>query len=188
VARKHRHNWQPKLGGLPRFDGHAQTVVHGSIAGRFDSIAHMSVPFFSVPRSAVRVALCMVLFPGFVAAGVAAVPTEMPKMRPASSQAMNSGPSERLVEVWVDLTVPGLATLPRNDTQARAALRDRITRQQDSVMQSLIELGAIELARVQQVRNALAVRLPADAVDRARNIAGVRAIRPVTHLQRDGFK
>lgn len=94
-------------------------------------------------------------------------------------------PSDATIEVWVDLTLPPLATLPREARDERAALRERIGRQQGEVMAQLAALGAIEEARVQQVRNALAVRLPAEALERARRIPGVRGVHPVTHIKRE---
>jgi hypothetical protein len=94
--------------------------------------------------------------------------------------------TNREVEVWIDLSVQPLASVARDASDERAALRALVVAQQDDVMGQLSRLGAVELARVQLVRNALAVRMPADALDRARSIAGVRNIRPVTHIQRDG--
>jgi hypothetical protein len=104
----------------------------------------------------------------------------MPVGTTASAQSKN-----REIEVWIDLNIQPLASVPRDATDERAALRARIVAQQDDVMGQLATLGAVELARIQQVRNALAVRIPAEAIDRARNIPGVRSIRPVTHIRRD---
>src|SRR5688572_10557473 len=82
------------------------------------------------------------------------------------------------VEVWVQLTLPELASVPAAD---RDAARRRIAHQQDTVMAALRDLGAVEQARVQLVRNALAVTLPRAALKQARGIAGVRAITPIRH-------
>ena len=89
-----------------------------------------------------------------------------------------------MVSVWVDLDLPALASVPRNDAAARDALRSQILAQQDEVMRRLLELGATEQARVQTVRNALAVRLPATQIDTARLIPGVRSVRSVRNVER----
>lgn len=83
------------------------------------------------------------------------------------------------VAVWVDLDLPELASLPREQEAERAALRRRIVEQQDQVMARLRALGAVEQARVQVVRNALAVRLRPDQIDAARKLPGVRGVHPV---------
>jgi hypothetical protein len=90
------------------------------------------------------------------------------------------------VEVWVVLSEPALATLPRDANKERNAARGRIQRQQDDVMAQLATLGAVESARVQHSQNALAVRIPPAAVERARKIEGVIAIRSVTHRNHIG--
>lgn len=91
-----------------------------------------------------------------------------------------------LVEVWVVLSEPALATLPREATEQRTALRRRIVLQQDAVMAQLVALGAIEAARLQQVRNAIAVRLPPAAIEKAKKIEGVVGIHAVSHRNRVG--
>lgn len=90
------------------------------------------------------------------------------------------------VEVWVVLSEPALVTLPREATEQRTALRRRIVRQQDLVMAQLVALGAIESARVQQVRNAIAVRLPPAAIEKAKKIEGVVGVHSVSHRNRIG--
>lgn len=90
------------------------------------------------------------------------------------------------VEVWVVLSEPALATLPRAANEERKALHRRIERQQDAVMAQLAALGAVETARVQHARNALAVRLPPAAIERASRIEGVISIRRVTHRNHIG--
>jgi hypothetical protein len=90
------------------------------------------------------------------------------------------------VEVWVVLSEPALATLPRDANKKRNELRQRIDRQQNDVMSQLAALGAVESARVQHTRNALAVRIPRSAIDSARKIEGVISIRRVTHRNRIG--
>mgnify|MGYP003531316384 CR=1 FL=1 len=90
------------------------------------------------------------------------------------------------VEVWVELSEPALASLPRHQVAARAAQLRRIADEQDRVMMQLQRLGAVERARLQTVRNALAVTLPAAALDQARAIVGVRRVQAVQHRNRVG--
>ena len=94
-----------------------------------------------------------------------------------------TGPVERSgrVSVWVDLDLPALARVPRAE---REAVRLKILAQQDQVMGRLRQLGAQEQARIQQVRNALAVRLDGTQLDAARAIPGVRSVRIVRDIQR----
>lgn len=94
--------------------------------------------------------------------------------------------SPESVEVWVALSVPALASLPAEATEQRAALRERILEQQNDVMEKLVALGAVESGRLQQVSNALAVRLPVAAIPNVKKIDGVTAVRPVTHRNRIG--
>jgi len=51
-------------------------------------------------------------------------------------------------------------------------------------MGRLRELGAVEPTRVQQVRNALAVRLPLAQLPAARALPGVRSVAAVRHVER----
>jgi hypothetical protein len=80
--------------------------------------------------------------------------------------------------------VPPLSTQPAQNREARAALRARIEKQQDDVMSQLAALGAKESARVVEVRNAIAVRIPASAIADARALPGVIKVRAVKHRQR----
>ena len=89
------------------------------------------------------------------------------------------------VSVWVDLDLPELASVAAAKRAEREALRLRIGAQQDAVMNRLRALDAQEQARVQLVRNAIAVRLPAAQIDAARQIPGVRAVRIVRHRSTD---
>jgi hypothetical protein len=89
------------------------------------------------------------------------------------------------ISVWVDLDVPELASLANSARVEREALRLRIGAQQDAVMDRLRALDAQEQARVQVVRNAIAVRLPAAQIDAARRIPGVRAVHIVRHRSTD---
>lgn len=91
-----------------------------------------------------------------------------------------------LVEVWVVLSEPALATLPRDANEQRSALRQRVVRQQDDVMAQLAALGAVEIARVQWARNAIAVRISPAAIDSAKKISGVTAVHAVSHRNRIG--
>ena len=105
----------------------------------------------------------------------------------ASASALTMPVATRTVErsgrvsVWVDLDLPALARVPRAE---REAVRLKILAQQDQVMGRLRQLGAQEQARIQQVRNALAVRLDGTQLDAARAIPGVRSVRIVRDIQR----
>ena len=94
-----------------------------------------------------------------------------------------AGP-DATVDAWVVLSLPELASLPREAVAERHTLQARIHQQQDEVMAALSALGAVELARVQQLRNALAVRLPLAQVPAARALSGVLAVRPVRDVDR----
>lgn len=80
---------------------------------------------------------------------------------------------------WVTLSEPPLAEGAHD-----AAARQRVADQQDEVMRRLQALGAVEVARVRLLRNALAVRLPPEAVPAARQIPGVRGVSPVHDIER----
>ena len=116
-------------------------------------------------------------------AGPAAVRPHVPM--PAPSAVRKPADADGRVSVWVDLELPELASVPRGRRAEREALRSQIQAQQDAVMGRLRELGATEQARVQQVRNALAVRLPVAQLDAARRIPSVRAVRIVRNIDRD---
>jgi hypothetical protein len=98
----------------------------------------------------------------------------------AAAEPLPADAAEPWVEVWIDMDLPALAQLPAAD---RVAAATRIREQQDAVMQQLQALGAVEQSRVQLVRNALAVRMPAAAIPQARHIDGVRGVRPVRHRE-----
>jgi hypothetical protein len=66
----------------------------------------------------------------------------------------------------------------------RAAWRPHILAQQAQVMLGLQALGAKEIARVQQVRNAVAVRLDASQMTAARALPGVRLVRIARDIER----
>jgi hypothetical protein len=85
------------------------------------------------------------------------------------------------VSVWVDLDLPALAEVPRAE---REALRSNILAQQMQVMRGLHALGAQELARVQQVRNAVSVRIDTAQIDAAKALPGVRSVRLVRDVER----
>jgi hypothetical protein len=93
--------------------------------------------------------------------------------------------SPQTVEVWVVLSEPALASLPRDAAaNERAELQRRIKRQQDDIMTQLAALGAVESARVQRVRNAIAVTLPAAAIESAKKIPGVLSVHAISHRNR----
>lgn len=134
-------------------------------------------------RPSLIACLAMALRVDGAQADVASPDPQMP-YRPPAPPVSQTPPLPAVVEVWIDLTLPPTASLPRADRDGRAALYRRIVTQQDEVMAQLAQLGAVERARVQHVRNAIAVRIPATALDRVRAIPGVRDVRIVRHLQR----
>lgn len=84
------------------------------------------------------------------------------------------------IDVWLDLDEPatGLqASSPQ--THARAAL---VRAQQDGIAARLPALGAVELARVQQVANTMAVRIEVDRLPELKALPGVKRVRPVRTL------
>ena len=66
----------------------------------------------------------------------------------------------------------------------RSAYRHALEAQQSRLSGQLRALGATELARVRLFRSAIAVELPASAVDEVRKLPGVLQVRPITHLHR----
>jgi hypothetical protein len=78
------------------------------------------------------------------------------------------------VEVWVDLTEPVAAGDP-----AQAA---RVASQQQQMAEALAALGAVELARVRHVRNAIAVRIDPARLPEVRALPGVVRVRPARTL------
>lgn len=132
---------------------------------------------------------CALLWPALAGASAstpAATTASAAPGRPVST-AVAAAPAGTTgtVAVWLDLDVPALASLPRGDAAGRAALRQRIVQQQDAVMTGLAGLGATEVARVQQLRNAVAVRLPRAALAEARRIPGVHRLRVVRDRSTD---
>jgi hypothetical protein len=89
-------------------------------------------------------------------------------------------------EFWLDLSEPTLSSIGHDQPAERAALLARIDRQQNEVLARVHELGGEEVARVKEVRNAVAVTLPAQAVPQARRIPGVLRVRSVQHRNRVG--
>jgi len=92
--------------------------------------------------------------------------------------------SNQVVEVWVVLSEPALASLPRDAKEERAALRERIITQQNNVVVLLVALGATPSGRIQHTENAVAIRLPAAAIESVKKIDGVIAVRPVSDRNR----
>ena len=92
--------------------------------------------------------------------------------------------SNQIVEVWVVLSEPALASLPRDAKEERAALRERIFMQQNNVVAQLVALGATQSGRIQHTENAVAIRLPAAAIESVKKIDGVIDVRPVSDRNR----
>ena len=115
-----------------------------------------------------------------VALGVA--PVAMPA--DPSSAPLTQESTEALIEVWLVLSEPALATLPRDATEERSALRARIVAEQNHVMEQARALGGVETGRIQQVENALAIRLPTSALDAVKQIDGVTGVRQVSDRNR----
>lgn len=85
-----------------------------------------------------------------------------------------------VIEVWLELDVP-----PPGLQAGASAAEQRIAlvrAQQDGIAARLPALGAIELARVQQVGNAMAVRIDADRIAELSALPGVKRVRPVRTL------
>ncbi|HEY6640808.1 hypothetical protein [Povalibacter sp.] len=95
-----------------------------------------------------------------------------------------NGMKQTTIEVWLVLSEPALATLPRDATEQRTALRERIVAEQNRVMDQVRALGAVESGRIQQVENAIAVRLPTASLDAVKKIDGVRSVRMVSDRNR----
>lgn len=115
-----------------------------------------------------------------VALGVASVarsadPPSVPLTREAA---------EEFIEVWLVLSEPALATLPRDATEQRSALHARIVAEQNRVMERARALGGVETGRIRQVENALAVRLPTSSLNAVKQIDGVTNVRQVSDRNR----
>lgn len=95
-----------------------------------------------------------------------------------------AAPATGRAEVWVDLAMPGLAAVPMPRASMRSAYRHALEANQTALSGQLRALGATELARVHLFRSAIAVELPATAVDEVRKLPGVLQVRPITHLHR----
>jgi hypothetical protein len=97
---------------------------------------------------------------------------------PAMSTSMV--PPEPVIEVWVELSeAPPLADA---DAPTSARQRQRVAAQQDEVGRALAALGAVEIARVQHLRNAIAVRMPRRSSAAVLAIPGVVRLRPTRSL------
>lgn len=110
-----------------------------------------------------------------------ALPTVVPEPAQVEPGRRDTTPASGRVEVWVDLTLPALAAAPGASASSCGARRRALEAQQTAVAEQLRALGAVELARVRLVRNAIAVELPASAVDEVRKLPGVLRVRPITH-------
>ena len=80
------------------------------------------------------------------------------------------------VDVWILLTEPPIAS---------GSTPQSVKQQQQAVMTELKALGAVELGRVSQARNALAVSIPKSKLPKVQQLAGVRSVSPVRDIQRD---
>ena len=80
------------------------------------------------------------------------------------------------VDVWISLTEPPIAS---------GSTPQSVKQQQQAVMTELKALGAVELGRVSQARNALAVSIPKSKLPEVKQLAGVRSVSPVRDIQRD---
>lgn len=85
------------------------------------------------------------------------------------------------VDVWVELDDEPMPA-PGAAVSAAAARRDRVQAQQDAIAARLASLGAVELARVQHVGNAIAVRVDVDRLAELRALPGVKRVRPARTL------
>lgn len=113
-----------------------------------------------------------------------ALPQVVPEPAQVESGHRDTTPASDRVQVWVDLTLPAFSAVPGASASSCGARRRALEAQQTAVAEQLRALGAVELARVQLVRNALAVELPASAVDEVRKLPGVLRVRPLTHRYR----
>jgi len=84
------------------------------------------------------------------------------------------------VDVWVELTE--LPPDPAAGTAEMARQRDRVAAQQAAVGRALARIGAVELARVRNSGNAIAVRIDKSRVDQLRLVDGVKRVRPARTL------
>jgi hypothetical protein len=101
-----------------------------------------------------------------------------------SAAPLTQEPAQALVEIWLVLSEPALATLPPDATEQRSALRARIVAEQNRVMEQARALGGVETGRIQQVENALAVRLPTSSLNAVKQIDGVTSVRQVSGRNR----
>jgi hypothetical protein len=127
---------------------------------------------------------CVLITSSAELASHAAASSETPSQSSCASTSRLAARVEEELEVWIDLSVPSLSTQSAQNREARAALRARIEKQQDEVMSQLAALGATETARVMEVRNSIAVRIPPSALTQARALPGVIKVRAVKHRQR----
>lgn len=106
------------------------------------------------------------------------------RTRPSASTPHMAADCSARLGFWVDLSEPALASLSQGSNVAREAHRRRILKQQDRVAAALRSLGAVELGRVQLLRNSIAVHLSRDQVGAVRQISGVLALRPLLDVDR----
>jgi hypothetical protein len=102
-----------------------------------------------------------------------------------ADRAVTSAPAKQ-VQVWVDLTLPTLAAMHLQSEGSRASQIRAIDSQQDDLALQLRDLGATELGRVRLVRNAIAIEVHAEQLDRIRALPGVRSVTPIRHAELNG--
>jgi hypothetical protein len=122
--------------------------------------------------------------PGAAVPGPAAAAAAGASRQPPALPSRDEYP--RFGNFWLDLSEPALSSVGYDRPAERVDLLARIDRQQDEVLERVRELGGEELARVKEVRNAVAVTLPATAVPAVGRIRGVLRVRPVQHRNRIG--
>lgn len=115
--------------------------------------------------------------PGSAAVTAAAVASATPACA-------SHGDCTHQAEYWLDLSEPALSSIGHDETDQRAALGTRIDRQQTEVLARVRELSGKEVARMKELRNAVAVTLPVQAAVSAGRIPGVLRVRPVQHRHR----
>lgn len=126
----------------------------------------------------------VVLLPAAFADPIAGspLPDGAPTSTPEPTLAASRAPDR--VEVWVDLEMLPLSSVPSLTAAQRAEYRREIDAQQTLLIERLRRWGAAERARVQLVRNAVVVEVPESAIEEIRQLPGVTNVQRVTHRNR----